>query len=194
MTGITIGKERRPLAMFEYSDNGQHIIAKIMQHGDKYSVTEKHADEWLAHITSLAGQGMYDPSWVAQFKAEHDAFLKGNELPREGTPVRTWGGITREQGTRLIALNLSTLEDLAAVPDSGLGVIGLDGRVLRDLAKNYIASQNGAGEVLAKRLADAEQTNREQAEQIKRMEAKLSELAAAMPEKRETLHAAKKGA
>jgi hypothetical protein len=140
---VSIAQARRPLAMFEYSDDGKHVIAKLMQHGDKFSVTEKIADEWLAHINQESLQGRYDASWVAQFKAEYEAFLKGNELPREGTPIRTWGAITREQGTRLIGMNITTVEDLAAMPDSGLGNLGLDGRYLRDLAKSTLESGVG---------------------------------------------------
>lgn len=183
MSGISIAKERRPLAMFEYGDNGQQVIVKIMQHGDKFSVTEKNADDWLAQIENMARAGQYDPAWVAQFKMEYEAFLKGNELPRDGTPVRTWGAITREQGNRLIGLNLTTLEDLAATPDSGLGQIGLDGRYLRDLAKNTLESAKGTGD-LAKKLAAAEQKARDQDETIKRMGAQIEEMKALLPDKK----------
>ena len=134
--------------------------------------------------------GRYDPAWVAQFKMEYEAFLKGNELPREGTPIRTWGSITREQGLRLISLNITTVEDLAAQPDSGLGIIGLDGRVLRDLAKNFLASGTG-GAAMAKELAELKERDRQNAETIKALGAKLDELKAQLPEKRETLHAKK---
>ena len=183
--GVSINAARRPMAMFDYSDNGQQVIVRIMQHGDKFSVTEKIAEEWLDHINREALSGRYDPAWVAQFKLEYEAFLKGNELPREGTPIRTWGSISREQGTRLISLNITTVEDLAAYPDSGLGTIGLDGRYLRDLAKNSLASESGMA-ATAKRLADAEQSIREKDDIIKRMEERLAALEAKEP-KRETL-------
>lgn len=186
MTGISISKERRPLAMFEYADHGRFVIAKIMQHGDKFSVTEKNADEWLAHIKQEALGGRYDASWVAQFELEYAAFLKGNELPREGTPIRTWGAITREQGTRLIAMNITTVEDLAASPDSSLGNIGLDGRYLRDLAKSTMASKTEEGAMNAKKIADLEQSDRDNKETIKRMEGMIAELKAQLPQ-RETL-------
>lgn len=179
--------------MFEYADNGQHVIVKLMQHGDKFSVTEKIADEWLAHIHTEALQGRYDATWVAQFKMEYEAFLKGNELPREGTPVRTWGAITREQGTRLIGMNITTVEDLAAMPDSGLGNLGLDGRYLRDLAKSTL-EQAGGGAVQAKKIADLEQRDRENTATIQRMEQMLAELKAKLPQEREVLHAGKKAA
>lgn len=184
---ISINAARRPMAMFDYSDDGKYVIASIMQHGDKFGVTEKIADEWLAHISQEALAGRYDPKWVEQFNLEYQAFLKGNELPREGTPIRTWASITREQGKRLISLNVTTVEDLAGYPDSGLGTIGLDGRYLRDLAKNFIEAGKGAGG-MAKELADAKQLARDQADQIKRMQERLEALESP---KRETLHAKK---
>lgn len=190
---ISIAKERRPLAMFEYADNGKHVIAKLMQHGDKFSVTEKNADEWLAHIQEEALQGRYDASWVAQFKLEYEAFLKGNELPREGTPIRTWGAISREQGTRLISMNITTLEDLAASPDSALGNIGLDGRFLRDLARSTLESSVG-GAAMAKKVADLEAADRENKENIKRLQEANEALRAQLPEKTIQVPASKKAA
>ena len=91
----------------------------------------------------------------------------------------------------MIALNLTTIEDLAATPDSGLGGIGLDGRYLRDLARSTLESRSGGAE-LAKKLAAAEQTARDQGEQIKRMEAQLAELKALLPDR--TLHVPEKSA
>lgn len=190
MSGVSIAQARRPMAMFDYADNGQQVMVKLMQHGDKFSVTEKIADEWLAHISQEALAGRYDPSWVAQFKLEYEAFLKGNELPRDGTPVRTWGAISREQGSRLVSMNITTVEDLAAQPDSGLGQLGLDGRYLRDLAKNYLASNKDAG-LMAKELADARQAMRDQEAHIKRMEERMALMEAQLP-KKETLTLAKK--
>jgi hypothetical protein len=181
---VSINQARRPMAMFDYSEDGKHVIAKIMQHGDKFGVTEKIADEWLAHIEKEAAMGRYDASWVAQFKAEHAAFLKGNDLPREGTPILTWAAITREQIKRLISLNITTVEDLAAFPDSGLGTIGLDGRTLRDLARNVVdAKTHGVGEI-EKKLADAEQRERDLKATVERMDARMKELEAALPKKK----------
>lgn len=184
---VAIAQARRPLAMFDYSDDGKFVRVTIRQ--DKFGAHERGADEWIAEISRQALEGRYDPTWVAQFKLEYEAFLKGNELPRDGTPVRTWGLISREQGTRLISIGIQTVEDLAATPDSELGVIGLDGRNLRDLAKNFLEAGNGSGG-MAKKLADAEQLGRDQAEQIKRMEARL----AAVEGGEKTLHVPKKAA
>lgn len=194
-------KDAPPYVRFDYveyginaeatKDAGRPIpavvpFAFIMQHGSKDTV-EKPADEWLAQIEKLAIEGRYNPEWVQRFKMQYEAFLKGNELPRDGTPIRTWLAVTREQGTRLLALGITTVEDLAAVPDSGFVNIGLDGRNLRDLAKNFIEAGQGVG-VMAKKVSDLEQTNRDQAEQIQRM---TERLAALESNKGGTLHAKK---
>lgn len=189
MSNVSIAPARRPLAMFDWSDDGKSVKITIRQ--DKYGAHEANADEWIANISRQADQGQYDPSWVAQFKAEYAAFLKGNELPREGTPIRTWALISREQGSRLINSGITTVEDLAAVPDAELmATIGLDGRNLRDLARNFLEAGNGVGGI-AKKLADSEQTVRDQAEQIKRMSERLDALESS---KKDTLGLPKKAA
>ena len=82
----------------------------------------------------------------------------------------------------MLALGITTVEQLSAVPDNALSNIGLDGRNLRDLARNFIDAGQNQG-TLAKKLADAEQTVRDQAEQINRMNERLAALEAAKGKK-----------
>jgi hypothetical protein len=129
------------------------VMACITPHASKDCI-EKPAEEWLAQIKARAAKGEYNPEWVRYFFSSFNEWKLGNELPREGTPVKTWQLTTREQTNRLIAIGLRVVEDLAAVPDSGLGDIGLDGRYLRDLARNWIQEGKDKG-VTARALANA---------------------------------------
>lgn len=185
----TIRKEQPPFVRFEYMEYGLNEeaskaagrpvpkvvpFALIMQHGSK-DVTEKVAEEWLEQIATKAYQGNYPPEWAERFQKQYQQFLKGEEIPRDGTPIKTWAAVTREQVIRLTAIGIPTVEDLAQVPDSGLGTIGLDGRNLRDLARNFISQGlNAAGQ--AKKLADLEEKDRQKDEIIKRLESKVAEL------------------
>lgn len=204
MSEVTIRRDAPPFVTFEFMENGINAeatarsgrpipnvtaYAKIMQHGDKFAVTEIIADRWLDELDRKVLAGTYSPDWAARFRKQYEAFLKGEELPRDGTPIRTWPAPSREQTLRLLALGITTVEDLAAFPDSGLGNIGLDGRHLRDLAKNYIIAGESVG-VMAKKVADQDQTIRDQAEQIKRMSESIAALESQMP-KSETIHAKK---
>lgn len=112
------------------------------------------ADEWIKLKIEKAALGEYPLEWAQHFRAQFDEWKKGNELPRSGTAVKTWQMVTREQANRLHAIGHTTVEDLAEVPDSALGQIGLDGRYLRDLARGWIneAKDKGAN---TRALADA---------------------------------------
>lgn len=165
----TIQKERPPFVRFEVREHGldqaaterekrpiprEVVFAIITPWGSKDEI-EKVAEEWITDIKRKAMQGMYPLEWSNHFELQYKAWQEGHELPREGTPIRTWAMIAKQEPRRrLQALNIHTVEDLAAVPDSGLGVIGLDGRYLRDLARGWLAEAKEKG-ASAKDLADA---------------------------------------
>ena len=143
----------------------------IVPHGQKGDPMEFFADEFIERKGKEAREGRYDPSWVVEFKAGLAAFREGKEIPRHGTPLITWERILKSRREQLVQ-RYPTIEDLAAVPDSSLGEIGLDGRVLRDMAKGDIQAKKDLSPVV-KELADANETIRRQQEQIDKLGARL---------------------
>lgn len=187
----SVGKDTPPFVRFDYMEYGIDLeqsktssapipkvvpFAFIMQKGGK-DCHEAVAEEWLETKRQQAMAGQYPSEWYNHHKLQFDEFLKGEELPRNGIPIKTWPAPTREQVLRLQALGITTVEDLADVPDSGLQNIGLDGRNLRDLAKNYLAESRGAG-ALAKQLADLQESDRQKSATIERMSAAIAALEA----------------
>jgi hypothetical protein len=165
---ISIFDKRPPFVRFEEREMGLNaeataregrpiprvvVMACITPHGSK-DCFEKVAEDWLAQIKQKAMSGEYPLDWKNHFELQYAEWRKGNELPREGTPVKTWAMCTREAATRLVAVGITTVEDLAQFPDTGLGAIGMDGRYLRDLARNWISEAKDKG-ANAKALADA---------------------------------------
>lgn len=114
----------------------------------------KVATEWLDKIKQEAIEGRYPPDWAQRFRMQYEEWLKGNELPREGTPIKTWPMLSREQSRRILAFGITTVEDLAEVPDGDVTKLGLDGRYLRDTARGWLTEAKDKG-ALAKALADA---------------------------------------
>jgi len=170
---------RVPFFMFQDREHGEDVEASkekgyqvpklvtfilITPHGHKGDPMEFFAEEFIERKASDARKGVYDPAWVAEFKAGLAAHRDGKELPRNGTPLVTWERILKTRRVQL-ALRFPTVEDLAAVPDSSLGDIGLDGRVLRDMARGDIKAKTDLSPVV-KELADANETIRRQQEQI----------------------------
>lgn len=136
----------------------------ITPHGSKGDPMEFIADEFISRKDAEAKAGRYDPSWVKEFKDGLALWRDGKEIPRHGTPLITWERLLKSRREQL-APQFPTVEDLAAVPDSGLGNIGLDGRVLRDLARGDIKAKTDLSPVV-KELADTKEDNRRLQEQL----------------------------
>lgn len=193
---LEIKGERPPFVRFDFQEYGIDLEASkkagrpiprtipfvfITPHGSR-DVVEKSAEEWLQQITDKAIQGSFNPDWVQRFKLQYSEWLKGNELPADGSPIKTWIAINKEQVNRLLALGIPTVEDLAAFPDSNLGMIGLDGRYLRDLAKTWLQESKDKG-VNVRRLAELEQENSTMKEVIERLSEKVAALETSQPKR-----------
>ena len=166
---MTVFDKRAPFVRFEERELGLNqeattaagrpvprvvLMACITPHGSK-DVVEKVATEWLEQIKQQALRGQYPADWVSTFKLQYDEYLKGNELPRDGTPIQTWPAVSKQEIVWIKAVGITTVEDLAAVPDSALGSIGMNGRYLRDKARNWIDGAKDIG-VVATKLANAD--------------------------------------
>jgi hypothetical protein len=143
----------------------------IVPHGHKGDPMEFNATEFIARKEKEAKDGRYDYQWVKEFKEGYDLYKAGKEIPRHGTPLVTWERLLKSRREQL-APHFPTIEDLAAVPDSSLGTIGLDGRVLRDMAKGDIAAKKDLSPIV-KELADTKEDNRRQAELIETLTKRL---------------------
>lgn len=192
---VSIFDKRPPYVQFEEREVGLNaeatakegrpiprtvVLALITGHGSK-DCHEAIAEEWIEKLKRQSMSGEAPVEWYRHFELALSEWKKGNELPREGTPIKTWAMCTREAGRRLIAAGITTVEDLAAFPDSNLGVVGMDGRYLRDMARGWITEAKDKG-ANAKGLADAnvrigdlEATVAQQSARIERLLARLEQ-------------------
>jgi hypothetical protein len=140
---------------------------QVTPHGHKGDPMEFFAEEWIERKGREAREGRYEHSWVAEFKEGLAAYKQGREIPREGTPTIQWERILKSRREQL-ANRYPTLEDLAAVPDSSLGEIGMDGRVLRDMAKAELQAKKDLSPIV-RELAEAKEENRRLSEMVERL-------------------------
>jgi hypothetical protein len=173
----TIADKRPPFVRFEMREYGAQDMPNpdgpelpkisvpkmtafvcVTSHGSKDSF-EAPAESWLADKLNKAKKGEYPYEWYNHFKLAYAEWLKGNELPRLGTPIATWMMLpAKSVRDRIISVGIATVEDLGAMPDSGLAQIGLDGRYLRDMAATWCAEAKDKG-ATAKELADVKAEN-----------------------------------
>lgn len=125
-------------------------------------------------------------------KAEHKerwpqayaAFKEGRELALDGTPLEAWPLLTPGQVMEFKALNIRTVDALAALDDGNLNRLGTGGRNIRDKAKAFLETAAGyapASKALAEvedlkaQLAVQHKAIKDQAAEIERLKAKIVE-------------------
>jgi hypothetical protein len=181
--------ERVPYFFFSERENGEDIektkefgyavpkmvtMIHILPHGGRGDPQEFYAEDFLVRKEREARNGMYDQEWVREFKKGLESHRDGKELPRSGTPLITYERLLKSRREQL-AKRFPTVEDLAAVPDSSLNEIGLDGRVIRDLARADIQAKKDLSPVV-KELAEAKEIVRRQEDIIVSLERRLEAL------------------
>lgn len=107
-------------------------------------VREDHAEAWLAKIEGQAQTGMYDYEWARDFRKMYDMYKDGKELPENGTPLRMCTTLfSPAEIQNCLAVNVRTLEELAASNEEALGRIGMGARALKTRAQAAIKTGEG---------------------------------------------------
>lgn len=87
-----------------------------------------------------------------RWPSQYAAWKAGLEAVHDGSPLELWPPLTPAQIANLKALNVHTVEQLAAVDDQALGRIGMGARDLREKAKAYLTNAE-RGQALSQAMA-----------------------------------------
>lgn len=80
--------------------------------------------------------GKAGPEHEKQFPLEYAAYIKGKDEPEpEGTSLLEIPGMTEERARVLKFNKIRTVEEVAALSDAAVGVLGLGGNTFREAAK-----------------------------------------------------------
>jgi len=85
-----------------------------------------------------AGHGV---SFAEKFFQDYAKFKNNDLSQRIGTPLEDWPDLPAVRIIELKRLNIFTIEDLAAIPDTSLARLGMGGRQLRSEAKAYLSEK-----------------------------------------------------
>lgn len=178
-------QEPRPYVIFEMravedrsktsTDGVTHTVdtpwAIIRAAGSKDTL-EKPAKEWLAGLRDYARNDRIPREWPAQYEEAFRLWETGQEIPVEGTAIKSWPPLSPAQRKNLLALGVLTIESLATANDEIMNRIGMGAVTLRQLAKNWIQESQSKGsmaqtlEAAMVKLAEMEALVKAQAETI----------------------------
>lgn len=149
---------------------------RVQQRGGR-DTTEKPYADWLQLQKQHALEGRIPDDWIDKFERAYERWIKGEEIPEDGTPIKNWPVPTPAQVKMLIGLNLVTVEQVAAANTEVIGRMGMGGLTLKQQANDYLDAANSTGKLVA-RLNQAESENKVLAERNATLEARMAALEA----------------
>lgn len=138
-------------------------------------VREDIAESWLDKIEAQAQVGQYDYEWAKDFRRMYAMYVDGLALPVNGTPLRMCTTLfSPAEIANCTAVNVHTLEDLAAANEEALGRIGMGARALKTRAQEAI--KQGEGKESAMRIEALTIENEQLKQKVEDLIAVVSDL------------------
>lgn len=146
---------------------------------------EAEATEWLGNKRRAAALGNYNLEWIDKFEAGYARWKSGQEMPETGWSLRMCPAFTPGEINAALAIDIKTVESLSQVPDTGLGMLGLNGRVIRDKARALMDNANDSAKV-AVQMASMKADIATLTDSVIARDEKIAELEAALLKKKGT--------
>jgi len=112
------------------------------KHIEKVAVLQEDGSGWLAMPHDSA-----QPSWIQRFPTQWEQFKAKQTQVVEGFPVTECPFFTKSQALNLKSNNIHTLEQIAAMTDQDMGVLGLGARVTRDKVIAFLDNKKGSADI-----------------------------------------------
>lgn len=132
-------------------------MVTVRQIGATDSVVFK-VEQWLEQNKIDAEGGRLDPGHAAKYEESYRRWKSGQEMPVDGTPIRTWPVISPSQVEVLLRAGIRTVEDLSDLNDEGLRKIGMGAVEMKQKAKAWMAASQDKGK-LTQDMAALQKTN-----------------------------------
>jgi hypothetical protein len=142
-------------------------------------------DGWLAQNKIEVSNGRLPKDHADLYATSYERWKSGQELPLEGTPIKTWPVISPAQVEALVRVGLRTVEDLASLNDEGLRKIGMGAVELRQKAKAWMAAAQDKGK-LTQDMTALQRTNEQLHNTVASLTAKMEALQAEMKATKKT--------
>lgn len=164
-----IAEERPPYVSFErraLEDRTKQIadgvwatvdadFALITPAGSRDQI-ERKVSEWFEYLKKSVREERFREDWLQGYQRAYEAWKNNQELPLEGTPIKTWNVLSPAQQQNFLNVNIRTVEDLAAASDSAMELFGMGALALRERARAYLSASKEPAK-LAAQLTDLAQ-------------------------------------
>lgn len=151
-------------------------VAEVRQLGSVDSIVWE-VEKFFKHNEQEVRSERLNPAHEEFYKKSYQRWKEGQEIPIEGTPIKTWPILAPSQVSNLLHLNIRTVEDLATLTDEGVKRIGMGGVELKQKAKNWLAAAQDKGK-LTQEMSSMQKQNQLLEANVKTLTAQVEELKA----------------
>lgn len=113
---------------------------------------------WFSRVEQSVKDGRVPATWFEHYKHSYKLWQTGQEIPLNGTPIRTWPPASPSEAKRAVDMGILTVEDAAEMNEECLGRFGMGGRSFKQRAADWIAATKtgkAAGELTTLRAENA---------------------------------------
>lgn len=142
----------------------------------------RQADEYFKQLEQQVTEGRFKPEWLEMLRQSYAHWLRNEEMPLNGTPIKGWPVLSPAQQSNVISASILTVEDLAQANDEARKRIGMGANELVTKAISWLKAAKDLGkvtqEVTALKIENEGLKNqvKHQAEQLQALAAKLKAL------------------
>lgn len=173
MIASDLGRRENAPSFVQFFTHAKHLPKKSEQEGRYIAVdvdmvevrqlggtdsVKFEVTDWLRRTKEEVRNGRIEEALADKYHEMYRRWKSGQELPVEGTPIRSWPVLSPAQAETCCAIGVRTVEDLAMLPDEGLRKLGMGGVTLKQKAKDWIEAGHDRGKVVQE-LAAVKQEN-----------------------------------
>lgn len=111
------------------------------------------AQAWLAQNDENVRNGRMAERVRDAYRAKYEAWSKGQEIPEDGIPIKSWTMISPAQQANLLAIGVRTVESLAKINDEGMKRYGMGALDLKTKAIAWLKTAKNVGPVVQENAA-----------------------------------------
>jgi hypothetical protein len=131
--------------------------------------------DWLDQNKIEVMQGRLSPQHDELYRESYRRWKAGQEMPVQGTPIKSWPVISPAQVNSCLAIHVRTVEELATLNDEGLKRLGMGGIALKQKAEAWLAQAQDKGP-LTMEMAKLKQENDLLKANLESLQATVAEL------------------
>jgi hypothetical protein len=132
-------------------------------------------EDWFAQNKVEVVQGRLSPQHDELYRESYRRWKAGQEMPVQGTPIKTWPVLSPAQVASLLKIHVRTVEELATLNDEGLKRLGMGGIALKQKAEAWLAQAQDKGP-LTMQMTQLQQENELLKANLASLQATVAEL------------------